>query len=77
MTAEFRFAFREQFIVTKRARMSLGTKYPVLWLEYTRGINGLLDGEFAYNRLDAKIEKSFYTKYIGKTSLQGVLTGAT
>ncbi|MDX9907611.1 MAG: DUF5686 family protein [Bacteroidales bacterium] len=69
VTAGFRFAFREQFIVTKRARMSLGTKYPVLWLEYTRGINGLLDGEFAYNRLDAKIEKSFYTKYIGKTSL--------
>ncbi len=66
-SAGFRFAFREEFIVTKRSRMSLGTKYPVLWLEYTRGIDGLLDGEYGYNRIDAKLEKSFYTKYLGTT----------
>jgi hypothetical protein len=69
ISAGFRFAFREEFIVTKRTRLSLGTKYPVFWLEYTRGIDGFLDGEYAYNRLDVKIEKSFYTKYLGKTSL--------
>jgi hypothetical protein len=68
VSAGFRFAFREKFIVTKRNRMSLGTKYPVLWLEYTRGIDGLFDGEYAYDRVDAKIEKSFYMKYLGKTS---------
>lgn len=68
-SAGFRFAFREEFIVTKRTRMSMGTKYPVLWFEYTRGIEGWLDGEYAYNRIDAKIEKSFFTKYLGKTSL--------
>lgn len=65
----FRFAFREEFIVTKRTRMSLGTKYPILWLQYTQGVDGLLDGEFAYHRFDVKIEKSFYLKYLGKTSL--------
>jgi len=68
VSAGFRFAFREEFIVTKRSRMSLGTKYPVLWLEYTRGIEGFLDGEYGYNRFDAKVEKSFYTKYLGRTS---------
>jgi len=68
-SAGFRFAFREEFIVTKRTRLSLGTKYPVLWLQYTRGINGFLDGEYEYNRLDVKIEKSIYTKYLGTTSL--------
>lgn len=68
VSAGFRFAFREKFIITKRTRMSLGTKYPILWLEYTRGINGLLDGEYAFNRLDVKLEKSFYTKYLGRTS---------
>jgi hypothetical protein len=66
-SAGFRFAFREEFIVTKRSRMSLGTKYPVLWLEYTRGIDGFLDGEFGYNRFDARLEKSFFTKYLGTT----------
>jgi len=69
ISAGFRFAFREKFIVTKRVRMSLGTIYPVLWIEYTHGIDGLFDGEYAYNRIDLKIEKSFYTKYLGKTSL--------
>jgi hypothetical protein len=68
-SAGFRFAFREQFIVTKRTRLSLGTKYPVVWLQYTRGIEGFLDGEFEYNRFDVKIAKSFIIKYLGKTSL--------
>jgi hypothetical protein len=72
-TIGFRFAFREQFIVTKRTRMSLGTKYPILWFQYTRGIEGLFDGEFDYNRFDVKLQKSFYTKYLGRTSL--LLTG--
>lgn len=69
VSAGFRFAFREEFIMTKRARLSLGTKYPVLWLEYTHGIDGLFDGEYAFSRIDLKIEKLFYTKYLGKTSL--------
>jgi hypothetical protein len=68
VSAGFRFAFREKFIITKRTRMSLGTKYPVLWLQYTHGINGIFDGEYDYNRIDMKLEKSFYTKYLGKTS---------
>ncbi|MCU0371329.1 MAG: DUF5686 family protein [Bacteroidales bacterium] len=68
-SAGFRFAFREEFIVTKRTRISLGTKYPVAWFQYTRGVEGWLDGEFDYNRFDVKIEKSFFTKYLGRTSL--------
>jgi hypothetical protein len=68
VSAGFRFAFREKFIITKRTRMSLGTKYPILWLQYTKGINGLIDGEYDYNKVDVKLEKSFYTKYLGKTS---------
>jgi hypothetical protein len=68
-SAGFRFAFREEFIITKRTRLSLGTKYPVLWVQYTRGMEGFLDGEYEYNRIDVKIEKSVFTKYLGTTSL--------
>jgi hypothetical protein len=66
----FRFAFREEFIVTKRTRMSLGSRYPIVFFQYTRGLSGVLGGAFEYNRYDLKIEKSFYTKYLGKTNLQ-------
>jgi hypothetical protein len=68
VSAGFRFAFREKFIITKRTRMSLGTKYPILCVQYTHGFNGILDGEYDYNKVDVKLEKSFYTKYLGKTS---------
>ncbi|MEZ5197755.1 MAG: DUF5686 family protein [Bacteroidales bacterium] len=66
----FRYAYGEKFIKNMRKKLSLGTKYPIVWFQYTRGIDGFLDGEFEYNRFDIKIEKSFYTKYIGETSLK-------
>ncbi|MCF8369160.1 MAG: DUF5686 and carboxypeptidase regulatory-like domain-containing protein [Bacteroidales bacterium] len=65
-----RYAYGEKFIQNMRKKISLGTKYPVLWFQYTRGIEGFLDGEFNYNRYDIKINKSFYTNYIGKTSIR-------
>ncbi|MFO8129994.1 MAG: DUF5686 family protein [Bacteroidales bacterium] len=69
LTLGTRFAFREKILRTPRAILSLGSDYPVLHLQYTRGFNNVMDGEFAYNRVDVKIEKTFYTKYLGETSL--------
>ena len=58
------------------------TKYPIVMFNYIRGFNNsldlkyrskhytLLDGEFAYNRYELKIKKSFFIKDIGTTSLQ-------
>jgi hypothetical protein len=63
----FRFAFREEFIVTKRTRISLGSRYPIVWFQYTRGLE-LFGGAYDYNRFDLKIEKSFYIKYLGESS---------
>ncbi len=70
LTAGVRFAFREKFLRMKRLRMSLGTKYPVVRVQYTQGLDGLLAGEFEYQRLDLKITESFYTKYLGLTSIE-------
>ena len=66
----FKYAYKEKFIKNMRKKISMGTNYPVLWFQYTRGLRGFLDGDFDYNRFDVKIEKSFYTKYLGKTSLK-------
>jgi hypothetical protein len=66
----FRYAYGEKFIQNLRKKISLGTDYPVVWVQYTRGISGFLNGDFDYNRYDLKVEKSFYTKYIGETSLK-------
>ena len=65
-----RYAYGEKFIQNVRKKISLGTRYPIIWVQYTRGFRGFLDGDFDYNRVDVKIEKSFYTNYLGKTSLR-------
>jgi len=66
----FRYAYGEKFIQNLRKKISLGTDYPVVWVQYTRGIKGFLDGDFDYNRYDLKVEKSFYIKYFGKSSFK-------
>lgn len=65
-----RYAYGEKFIQNMRKKLSMGTDYPIVWLQYTKGFRGLFEGDFDYDRIDLKIEKSFYTKYIGKTSFK-------
>ncbi len=64
-TLGLRYAYGEKFVRNMRQQVSLGTDWPIVWFQYTRGLKDVLDGEFEYNRYDVKIEKSFYTNYIG------------
>ena len=65
-----KWAYGEKFIQTVDNKVSLGTRYPVLWFQYTRGIKGFLDGEFNYNRFDLKVRKTFRVKFLGKSTIQ-------
>lgn len=68
--AGFKWAYKEQYIQTIDNRINLGTKYPMVWLEYTRGIKGFINGEYEYNKFDFKIKKTFNIKFLGKLSFQ-------
>jgi len=70
VTAGFKWAYGEKFIQTVNNKISLGTKFPVVWFQYTRGIKNLLGGEFDYDRFDLKIRKTFNIKYLGKLTVQ-------
>ncbi len=70
VTAGFKWAYGEKFIQTINNKISLGTKFPIVWFEYTRGIKNFIDGEFDYNRIDVKIRKTFNIKYLGKLTFQ-------
>ncbi len=51
--------------------MSMGTDFfPVIWLKYSHGLNNLFDGDYTFNRFDFRLDKSFYTKYLGETSVR-------
>jgi hypothetical protein len=64
------YSYKEKFIKTLRYKISMGTKYPIVYFNYIHGFNNLLDGEFSYNRFDLKIKKSFYVKNLGNSTLQ-------
>jgi len=48
VTFNLRYAFKEKLIKTLGQRVSMGTKYPVFSFTYSGGIQGWLNGIFAY-----------------------------
>jgi len=70
LKAGFKWAYKEQYIQTMENRINLGTNYPLVWLEYTRGFKGFINGEYDYNKIDLKVKKTFNIKFLGKLSFQ-------
>lgn len=69
VSAGFRFAYKERFLQMPATRVSLGTDYPVIWFNYTRGMENFLDGAYNYNKFDLRIESKLYLKYLGESTL--------
>lgn len=63
-----KFAWKERFIRNKFDQVSMGTKFPILWLQFTMSRKGFLEGGLDANRLDLKSTWSVYNKLFGKTS---------
>jgi hypothetical protein len=51
-----RFAYREKFVAGKVDRISLGSDYPVIQVNFTKGIKGVLDGDFDYHKLSIRAD---------------------
>lgn len=66
---KMRYAFKETFMKTPRGnKFSMGTRYPVLLFNLSRGMNGL-NGSFTYWRSELKVTKVFTSKSLGNTNL--------
>ena len=68
---ETRFAYKEKIVRNPIYQFSLGTKYPILNIRYTHGryVNaGDQSVNPDYNRIDAQLTKSFFIRYLGKSS---------
>lgn len=66
---KLRFAFGEKFMQTPGGnRISLGTDFPVVWLNYGRGLD-IMNGEYEYTRVAAGVLQTFTTKSFGETSV--------
>lgn len=63
-----RFAYKEKFVNSLNTRYSVETKFPVLNISYSKGLKNFIDGNFNYNKIEASLQNSFYTKNFGQTS---------
>jgi len=63
-----RFAYKEKFVSGKFFRVSLGSDFPIVNVNYTLGIKGILNSEFKYHRLDLSVYDWFYVGPMGYTS---------
>ncbi len=67
---DLRFAYKEKFILGEFERVSLGTKYPELDVQYTYGFKNFLSGDYEYHKLQANLKQWFrvgtmgYSKYV-------------
>lgn len=51
-------------------KLTFDEGYPIVYLQYTRGIAGVYDSEFDYDKIDLKIDHRKKTLRLGVTSLQ-------
>lgn len=51
-----RFAYREKFVSGKVDRISLGSDFPVVQANFTRGFKGFLNGDFDYYKLSLRVD---------------------
>ncbi len=66
---ETRFAYGEKFAELFGMKISSGTKYPITYFKYTRGLSSN-ESAFDYNKFDARISKLFVIRNAGELNLQ-------
>ncbi|WP_431210759.1 DUF5686 family protein [Puia sp. P3] len=69
MSATLRWAPHEQFFQNKAARVNVINKYPIITLQYTRGIKGLYGGQFNSDALHLNVYKRCYVAPFGFTDV--------
>jgi hypothetical protein len=67
---DLRFAFREKLVESLNQRVSVGSEYPIFYLSYSRGLKDLFDGSLDYNKIEARLEQTFFTKNLGMTKFR-------
>jgi hypothetical protein len=70
LSAGFRFAYKERLIQTPRKTYSLGSNFPVVFVQISKGFKNVLDGDFDYWRIDFKADKTFDFRHYGKSSFR-------
>ena len=64
-----RFAYNEKFIIGKRSKTSLGTKYPIFNVYFGFGFKDIINSDYDYQKISFNISKNIKLSILGKTSV--------
>jgi Family of unknown function (DUF5686)/CarboxypepD_reg-like domain len=65
LSASIRWAPHETFLQSKAGRANVVNRYPIITMQYAKGIKGLFGGQFNYDALHLNIYKRVYISPIG------------
>ena len=65
LSVSLRWAPYEQFFQSKNGRSDIINKYPIMTLQYTRGVKGMFQGQYNYNAVHLRIYKRCYLSPLG------------
>lgn len=65
-----RFAYKEQFLYGEFTRVSLGSRYPVVEVEYGLGVEGVFDSQYNYHRAKVTVSNKFLLGIFGNLRMK-------
>ncbi len=79
LKAGLTYAHKERFVQVGERKRQIDAAFPSFALQYERGLEGLRQGDFAYDKLEAKFIHEFHIRKVGKSYVQltgGLVEGA-
>jgi len=64
-TLKLRYAYKEKFVMDKRSRISLGSKYPIIDFNVSLAKKGIVGSQFNYVKMELKAYDNFRVNAIG------------
>lgn len=69
---QIKYSPGEKLVRMPNREVSLGGRFPVFYLKYTKGFNDVLTGDISYSRIDFRAEKIFNIQNVGLFSIMTV-----
>ena len=66
----FRYSHNEKFTLLRGYRVLTENGYPMLYISYAHGFNGLLNGNYTYNRFNIRLQHQLVSSFLGTSSVQ-------
>lgn len=70
MEIDMRYAHKERIVKIAGERLNYRTDYPVVYLNYKKGFDGFLEGNYNYDKAVLAFDYNFLSRNLGRTELR-------